>query len=336
MPKTKTYLGLDIGGTKSAVIIGTSAGKLSERMEWPSNAKLGQEKMLSEIIVNAEKVISKHPGISSVGVSIGGPLDAKNGIIQSPPNLPGWDNIPLKKILEEKFSLPVHVDHDAGACALAEYYWGAAKNLHSVVYLTCGTGFGLGLVFDGSIYYGTHGHNCEIGHARYAEEGPVAFGKSGSFESYCAGSSLGRIASWKFPSVWPKAPTSEEIGRLAEEGNYEALQVVEINAKAVGRACSLIADMLYPDIIILGSLANHLGEKWIDKVKSVFHDEVLPDARKVCKITPSVLGRQLQDYSAIAVAHKMADTGRPSAEMKKGKDFGSDKPRPPCLHPFRV
>ena len=58
---------------------------------------------------------------------------------------------------------------------------------------------------------------------------------------------------------------------------------------------------------------TYLGEKWIDKVKSVFHDEVLPDARKVCKITPSVLGRQLQDYSAIALAHKMADTGRPSA-----------------------
>ena len=81
------------------------------------------------------------------------------------------------------------------------------------------------------------------------------------------------------------------------------MQVVEINAHAVGRACSLIADMLYPDMIILGSLANHLGEKWTDKVKSVFHDEVLPDARKVCKIAPSVLGKKLQDYSAIAVAH---------------------------------
>jgi glucokinase len=317
MLKTKTYLGLDIGGTKSAAIIGTSAGKISERIEWPSNAKLGQGKMLSEIIEKAKQMVSRYPEISSVGVSIGGPLDASNGIIQSPPNLPGWDNIPLKKILEEEFSLPVHVDHDAGACALAEYYWGAAKDLHSVVYLTCGTGFGIGLVIDGNIYYGAHGHNCEIGHARYAEEGPVAFGKAGSFESYCAGSSLGRIASWKFPSVWPNAPASEEIGRLAEAGNHEALQVVEINAHAVGRACSLIADMLYPDIIILGSLANHLGERWIGKVKGVFHDEILPDARKVCKITPSSLGKKLQDYSAIAVAHKMADRGSPSAETGK-------------------
>ena len=305
MAKGKTYLGLDIGGTKSTAIIGDSTGKLSERIEWPSNAKSGQEQMQAGIIENAKKMISKYPGISSVGVSIGGPLDAKNGIIQSPPNLPGWDNIPLKKILERKFSLPVHVDHDAGACALAEYYWGAAKDMHSVVYLTCGTGFGIGIVIDGNIYYGAHGHNCEIGHARYAEAGPTAFGKAGSFESYCAGSSLGRIAAWKFPSAWTEAPTSEEIGRLAKAGNHEALQVVEINAQAVGRACSLIADMLYPDIIILGSLAGHLGKKWIDKVKSVFYDEVLPDARKVCKITPSALGKQLQDYSAIAVAHRM-------------------------------
>ncbi|HCE46359.1 MAG TPA: hypothetical protein DET40_22670 [Lentisphaeria bacterium] len=305
MPKIKTYLGLDIGGTKSATIIGTSDGNLSERIEWQSNAKAGQEQMQAGIIENAKKMISKYPEISSIGVSIGGPLDAKNGIIQSPPNLPGWDNIPLKKILEEAFSLPVHVDHDAGACALAEYYWGAAKDLHSVTYLTCGTGFGIGIVIDGKIYYGAHGHNCEIGHARYADDGPMAFGKAGCFESYCSGGSLGRIAAWKFPAVWPKAPSSEEIGKLAEAGNYEALQVVEINAHAVGRACSLVADMLYPDIIILGSLANHLGKRWIDKVKSVFHDEVLPDARKVCKITPSVLGKKLQDYSAIAVAHRM-------------------------------
>ncbi len=305
MPTVKTYLGLDIGGTKSAAIIGDSSGTLIDRSEWPSNAKSGHDKMIDEIIVNAMKMKSKYPGICSIGVSIGGPLDAKNGIIQSPPNLPGWDNIPLKKILKEKFSLPIHVDHDAGACALAEYYWGAAKDLHSVAYLTCGTGFGIGLVIDGNIYYGAHGHNCEIGHARYADDGPTAFGKAGCFESYCAGSSLGRIASWKFPSVWPNAPTSEEIGRLAEAGNYEALQVVEINAHAVGRACSLIADMLYPDMIILGSLANHLGKRWIDKVKSVFRDEVLPDARKVCKIAPSVLGKKLQDYSAIAAAHRM-------------------------------
>ncbi len=304
MSKTNTYLGLDIGGTKSAAIIGDSSGKLLDRTEWPSNAKLGQKHMMDGIIANAMDMLGKYPKISSVGVSIGGPLDAKNGIIQSPPNLSGWDNIPLKRILEDRFSLPAHVDHDAGACALAEYYWGAAKNLHSVAYLTCGTGFGIGLVIDGGIYYGAHGHNCEIGHARFADDGPVAFGKAGSFESFCAGGALGRIAAWKFPSVWPKAPTSEEIGKLAENGNKEALQVIDINATAVGRACALIADMLYPDMIILGSLANHLGKNWIDKVKKVFHDEVLPDASRTCKISPSVLGKKLQDYSAIAVAHR--------------------------------
>ena len=160
-------------------------------------------------------------------------------------SLPGWDKIPLKKILEAEFSLPIQVDHDAGACALAEYYWGAAKKLHSVVYLTCGTGFGMGIVIDGNIYYGAHGHNCEIGHARYADDGPIAFGKAGSYESYCAGSSL-------------------------------------------------------------GSLANHLGKIWIEKVNSVFSEEALPDAQQICKITPSALGKKLQDYSAIAVAHKMS------------------------------
>ncbi|MFA4943997.1 MAG: ROK family protein [Lentisphaeria bacterium] len=296
------YLGLDIGGTKSAAIVGTATGTIRERAEWPSLAHQGLEPMLATILETAAEMAAKHPGLAAVGVSIGGPLDAKDGVIQSPPNLPGWDNVPLKSILAERLSLPVQVGHDAAACALAECCWGAAQGLNRVAYLTCGTGFGIGLVFDGKIYCGAHGHNCEIGHARYAEDGPVAFGKAGSFEAYCAGSALGRIAAWKFPNLWPKAPPSEEISKLAKGGHPEARQVVAINARAVGRACALIADMLFPDIIILGSLANHLGKLWLDQVQDAFAAEALPAAHQACRIAPSALGKRLQDFSALAVA----------------------------------
>lgn len=304
MSHTKTYLGLDIGGTKSAVIIGNADGNLLDRHEFPSQADAGFQPMFDRLLEHAHKMITKFPDICSIGVSIGGPLDAKNGIVQSPPNLPGWDNIPLKKMLEEEFKLPVHVDHDAGACALAEYFWGEGKNSDPLVYLTCGTGFGMGLVINGKIYYGANGHNCEIGHARLIDNGPSAFGKAGCYEALCSGTGIGRIAAWKFPEIWPEEPNPKEISKLAQEGHAEAKFVIQQNAEYVGRACTLIADMLFPEIIILGSLAMHLGDIWIDKVKSVFYAEVLPDAKKACKITPSVLGKKLQDYSAIAPAHR--------------------------------
>jgi len=304
MSTNKTYLGLDIGGTKSAVVVGYSDGNLIDRIEFPSQAKDGFEPMYERLTTNAENMIEKYQEISSIGVSIGGPLDAKNGIIKSPPNLPGWDNIPLKRLLENEFKLPVHVDHDAGACALAEYYWGAGKDAHSVVYLTCGTGFGMGLVINGAIYYGANGHNCEIGHARFADDGPMAFGKAGCYESFCSGVSIGRIATWKFPEIWPEEADPKEIGAMAAKGYAEAQKVININAAAVGQTCALLADMLFPEIIILGSLALHLGDTWTDKVKNVFNDEVLPDAAESCKIMPSVLWKKLQDYSALAPAHR--------------------------------
>jgi glucokinase len=302
MKNMKIYLGLDVGGTKSAVIVGDFNGIMIDRLEWPSKTVAGFNRMFNTIVDKINIMIVKHPQIEAIGVSIGGPLDAKNGIILSPPNLPGWDKIPLKKMLEEKFKLPVYIDHDAGACALAEYYWGTGKNTQSLVYLTCGTGFGMGLVINGQIYYGAQGHNCEIGHARLADQGPKAFGKEGCYESLCSGSAIGKIAAWKFPEIWTSPPPPEEISKLAKIGHKEANKVIEINANSVGRACALIADMLYPEIIILGSLALHLGNTWIDKVKKVFNDEVLPDTAKSCKIMPAGLGRKLQDYSAIAPA----------------------------------
>jgi glucokinase len=300
-------LGLDIGGTKCAALVGTGRGQVLERREWPSNAPRGPQGMIADLLGHARELIRAHPGVQAVGVPIGGPLDAARGIIQSPPNLPGWDNIPLKEILERELSLPVRIEHDAAACALAERLWGAARGLDHIAYLTCGTGFGVGLILGGRVHYGAQGHNCEIGHARYREAGPVAFGKRGSLEAYCAGSSLTRLAAWKFPQRWADLPpTSPQIGALAQQGDLDAREIVAINATAVGHTCAFLADLFFPQMIVLGSLASYLGEPWLAKVHESFEAEALADAVKSCQILPAGLGRRLQDCSALAAAMSSA------------------------------
>lgn len=297
----ESFLGLDIGGTKCAAIIGNSKGIVLDRIEWPSHTQRGPALMIADFVKYGKKLISNNI-VSAIGVSVGGPLDTVNGIVHSPPILPGWNAIPLKKIFQKHFRIPVQVEHDAGACARAEYLWGKHKGRSRIIYLTCGTGFGVGMVFDGMIYHGAQGHSMEIGHARYAKEGPVAFGKKGSIEAYCSGNGIGLLAAWKFPRRWKKTVSTIEIAQLARKNDRDARKILSINAQATGEVCAFLADTLFPDVILLGSLARHLGKPWLKQVQTAFQREAHPHARKLCLLRPASLGTKLQDLSALSVA----------------------------------
>jgi len=301
-------LGLDIGGTKCCVLAGTTDGHILDRREWPSHAERGPGPMLDEVLAQAAQLAADHAPVRAIGVSIGGPLDAAAGVVHSPPNLPGWEGIELKRLLSERFGVPVAVEHDAAACALAEFVWGRAAEPRRLVYLTCATGFGAGMVFDGQPYYGVFGRSPEIGHVLLDPDGPEAFGISGCAEAFCSARSLGRIAAWKYPARWPQPPEPRQIQALASAGDPDAQAIVALNARMTGRVCALIADFLHPDLLVLGSLALYLGEPWVEAVRQECRRLALPEAAAHCRIEPPRLGNQLQDLSALAAANRALAT----------------------------
>jgi glucokinase len=203
--------------------------------------------------------------------------------------------------MQDHWPLPARVEHDAAACCLAEHHWGRGIGKSRLVYLTCGTGFGAGIVIDGKIYRGAGGKSVEIGHARFRDQGPDAFGKTGSVEAYCAGASLGKLAAWKFSNRWPSPPPAEELADLWRRGDSDAAAVIEINARAVGEVCANLGDTFRPDMILLGSLASHLGDKWVEIVRAAFRAEALADTAQ-CAIEPAGLRERLQDCSALVTA----------------------------------
>jgi glucokinase len=182
-------IGVDIGGTKCALSVPDGAEEVREVGRFPTTDVQGTlDRIFSEIS-------SLAPGSAPVfGVSCGGPLDAKRGLILSPPNLPGWDRIAICDELTKRFGGRAFLMNDANACALAEWQFGAGRGCQSMIFLTMGTGMGAGLILDGRLYEGVSGNAGEVGHMRLAPEGPVGFGKAGSFEGFCSGGGIAQLA----------------------------------------------------------------------------------------------------------------------------------------------
>ena len=274
---------------------GTGDGVVLGRRAWPTQARDGET--LFGAIVDAVRELA--PDARTIGVAIGGPMDARTGTVLSPPHLPGMHGFPLAARLRETLDRPVHVHHDAAACALAEYHWGADRGAHGIAYLTCGTGFGAGLVLGGRAHYGSRGYSPELGHVRYRDDGPDVFGKPGSFESFGAASALPKLARLRDPSYG--AATGADVAERAGRGDPLARAAIGENADAAGAACALLADLLVLDVIVLGSLAAYLGEPWIARVRETFAREALPHHAAACTVRAASLP-DLQDLSGLAAA----------------------------------
>ena len=164
---TKYYLGVDIGGTKCAVVRGDSEGHILEKTRFDTrDCAATVARILDTAAAMAESAARQGQAVCAVGVSCGSPMDSARGIIREPPNLPGWVDVPITDMLTARLGLPAALCNDANACALAEWRFGAGKGTRNMVFLTFGTGMGAGLILDGRLYAGTcistFLHNCSL------------------------------------------------------------------------------------------------------------------------------------------------------------------------------
>ena len=300
-------LGLDIGGTKTAVVLGDRSGQVFDRAEFLTRTEEGFDQTFARLIGVIEEVRSRatDQGLDPdrVSVSIGGPLDTEEGVIYSPPNLPGWDSVPLKRILEERFGLPVHVEHDGNAGALAEWYFGAARGLRNVIFLTMGTGLGGGLILDGQLYRGSSDMAGEVGHIRIAETGPEAYGKTGSWEAFCSGAGIAKLASLRFPQRWGTEKTSvRKLAESARAGDSNSRAVLAEAGRYLGRGLAVLVDILNPEVIVIGSLAVRVGELVLGPAREEMGREALPGAVSACRVVPAALGDRIGDVASLCAA----------------------------------
>ena len=307
-------LGFDIGGTKCAVITASVEGDsitIHKKEAIPTNLGISAYDMLDKLISIADGMLDCKP--QRIGISCGGPLDSERGIILSPPNLPGWDEVRITEYLSHRYGCPAKLQNDANACAVAEWKFGAGRGCKNLVFLTFGTGMGAGLILNGTLYDGANGHAGEVGHVRLADDGPVGYGKRGSFEGFCSGGGISRLAyqmalEAKDPPLYYKEGMREDelsakdVAKAAEAGDATAKEVYTICARKLGEGLSILIDILNPEAIIIGSIFARNEALFRKEADKIIEKEALRHSACCVRILPAALGESIGDYAALGVA----------------------------------
>lgn len=296
-----SLIGIDIGGTKCAVIRADENGI-------PQGIRRFTTTDVNETLERIFSEISKlRPGNAPVfGISCGGPLDSRTGVIQSPPNLPGWDNIPIVKMMTDRYGGSAYLMNDANAGALAEWRFGAAQGFKNILFFTHGTGMGGGLILDGRLYEGTTGDAGEVGHIRLDKTGPVGYGKAGSFEGFCSGGGIARLAGlagFRPADNGSKGNvTARDVALAAERGDEKALDILSLSGRYLGQGLAILIDILNPEIIVLGSIYARAGKFLESAMRKALAEEALSRPLQACKIVPTKLGEDIGNYAAVSIA----------------------------------
>ena len=351
------WLGLDIGGTKCAVLLAElNHGiviKDKIRFATPEGFEPAYERLCAEMQNILQRNGMGFDRIRAIGVSCGGPLDSRSGVILCPPNLPGWVNIPLPEMLEKRFGVPAFIQNDANACALVEWKLGAGRGTRDMIFLTMGTGMGGGVIAEGQLLRGNTDMGGEIGHLRLAEDGPVGFGKAGSFEGFTSGGGIHRQAralteekiAEGNPPAWIRDGHSIDdvdpklMADYARAGDEDAQNFWNHIGRMLGRGLSYLVDSFNPECIVIGSVFVRCEDLLRPAMEAELRKEAIEFSLNGLRVVPAGTGEQLGDFASIMVALHALDvdplTAGPETDPAVLAHYERLFARYPALEPCR-
>jgi glucokinase len=277
-------IGVDVGGTKVAAGLVDSNGEIKQQTKIPMSAKGKPAEGLGAVL-SAVSAVLDHSDVptpvSGIGICSPGPLDPKSGVIINPPNLPCWRNYPLAAEVSKAYRVPVKVDNDANAAALAETLWGAGRGYRNVFFAIIGTGIGTGIIFDGQIYHGRTGAAGEGGHMSIDYRGPrCGCGKPGCIEALAAGPAIARRARAKVAENHTRASTilklaggnidevtSEIVGQAYAAKDTLAREILQETVELLTVWLGNIVDLLDPDVMIMGGGVSSMLRPFFEQIR---------------------------------------------------------------------
>jgi len=316
-------LGLDIGGTKIGLCVGNADGEVLASESIATDHAAAPAAILStcrdRLLAMLARVAGSSATPAALGASCPGPLDYPGGRFIDPPNMPRWHGFAIRDWLAQNFPCPTAFMNDANSTALAEHKWGAARDSTTAAYLTMSTGMGAGLIIDGRLYEGPLGLAGEIGRIRLRDDGPVGFAKRGSAEGFLSGPGMSQLADQEALICIQRGEKSrlrdtiesgakiraEDLCAASAGGDAAARRVTDRLATELGRLCTILTDILNPDVIVLGTIGTAYPELFIPGAARHMLDEGVLASAKHVRIVPSALTHR-GDQSALAIAARLA------------------------------
>ncbi|MCJ7823908.1 MAG: ROK family protein, partial [Anaerolineales bacterium] len=277
-------------------------------------ASEGPESVISRLIQAIESQIPKDSVDLRIGIGAPGPLDPRNGVILSSPNLAGWTNIPLRDRLSEHFGVPVFLGNDANVAALGEWRFGAGQGTENMIYLTISTGIGGGVIADGRLLLGARGLAGELGHLTIESNGPTCgCGIKGHIEAVAAGPAIARNATAQLDAGKLSALnetlnaqgsiTSVDIGKAAQAGDELAISVIEDAGLHIGHHLANLAHAFNPEVFILGGGVSLLGDLLFEPIRRSLREHIMdPAYLDGLRVLPAALGDDAGLVGAMVLA----------------------------------
>lgn len=284
---------MDIGGTKIAAGRVSYDASVSANVTLPTLAGEPLEASLHQIFTAIEAC--RDGSVQAIGICAPGPLNPKTGVVINPPNLPHWRNVPLATIVSDRFHVPCRVENDANAAGLAEYLFGAAQGMDSVLYCTLSTGIGAGIILNGRIYHGKNGAAAEGGHVTidYRSNAICNCGTPGCIEVLASGTAMGARD--------PRFPTAELIAQAAASGDAAALDILDTTADMLSAWLGSLVSLLDPDIIVCGGGVSRIGEPLFQRLRARVPTRTINQFAASTPIVPAQLAGEAGIIGAAAV-----------------------------------
>lgn len=312
------FIGIDLGGTKIGTALVDAEGKILARDLRKTQAAEGLQAVVDRMVDAASRVMIQvgfaTPQVTAIGVGAPGPIDAKAGSVTSPPNLPGWRNVPLKKLVEEVLGIPTFLENDANAAALGEHLFGAGRGAENMIYVTASTGIGGGLILNGRIYNGATGAASEIGHMTVLPRGPhCGCGNRGCLEALASGTAIAREGKERVvrgvPTLItelaegdPERVSARLVAQAAEQGDIEAQEIIDDAMTYLGVGMASLVNLFNPELIVIGGGLTNMGEGLFGPVRRIIDRRAFRTAAEAVKVVPSQLGDNVGTVGAAAVA----------------------------------
>ena len=315
----RIYTGIDLGGTKIVVLVADAAGKVLGEARMPTRASEGPDAVIARIDECVRAAASgagiELAAIAGAGVSAPGPIDLSEGVITNPPNLPGWVDVPLARLLAGRLGIPALLENDANCGAVGEHQYGAGRGYRHMLYVTLSTGIGGGIIIDDELYYGASGAAGEVGHIGVSVDGPVCgAGHVGCLEAFSSGTAIANqaremIAAGGLPRTARLAehdpPLSAETVYLAgQQGEPEATAIIERAGRYLGIGLASLINTFNPQAIVLGGGLVNMGQTLLAPALETARARAFEQSFGNVRIVEWELGERVAALGAIAVAKK--------------------------------